>query len=249
MFAALATILASILAFDLKLRDGYLQANKVSLNEYQKASRFNDYEQANVKNFTDLDLKAANNLGVLIEYGEKETVWIRKADKDMMSVSQNGVQLAIDLSEKGKARNYLREDYCMIIISPKINRIDLHAIGQVKKYKELNGDSAVTTMYYNAKCNVERLRNDSLTINLAANTHLNLSGNRIQTLTATVGDESGNGNLTFNYGNSIDEVFLDVKNASSVSVNDSGIRDIQYKISNTAIVTLRGTELNKILKK
>jgi|GEM_PF-1107090 len=247
MTTAVIIILGSLLLYDFGLRDEYQKINKIGVQEYQKTNRFNGYEKADITDFNAINFKAANNIIAKVEYGEKEAVWINKNAKGMVDVSQEGKKLIIDLSAKGKERNYSGYQASVIIISPEVKQIDAEAFGKVRKYKGKYGDSIVTT-YQNNRCYISGFRYDSLLINLAANTYLQLDDNQLKALNATVGDKAGNGTLVINSDNNIDKVNLDVRGKSTVEVLDLDIKNIKYKISDGAVVTFRGTALSKLNK-
>src|SRR5690606_36828129 len=109
------------------LKAEYLKLKELGFPEENKTNRFSNYESIDVDNFNTIDLQVANVIKVKIEPGKEEAVWILKAAKPMLSISNGKNCLVINLTEKGKQDYYFNRDDVMIIVSPKIDSINTGA--------------------------------------------------------------------------------------------------------------------------
>lgn len=248
MITAVATILGSILAYDFELRKVYQQMDKTSFSEYQKKNRFKNFYLADVNNFSTIKIKAANAISVSIEYGEKEAVWINEDIKELYTVTTNGNNLVIDLSEKGKEQNYYNSNTSIFIISPKISQVETQPfeyLNKITKSKEKNASK----YREDVRTLIGNISQDSLILKVAGYTQIRLQNSKVKYLNTTVGDQSGDGNLSISTDNSIDALKLKAFGKSTVEILETDIKNVEYDVSDGAVVTFRGNILNKVLPK
>ena len=242
--AAILILLAAMIVYDFQLKAEYVTMKRLGLGQYQKDHRFDNYEKADVKKFSSIDLRSANVVRITIEYGEKEAVWVDKGGKDMVNVSQNGETLMVDLSDKGKEDIDFYKG-SVIIISPKIKSI--HTTAHTYSRKK-NQNTRVSTRFQGGPVSITGFRQDSLQLIVAGWTNIDFNKNELKHLNAIVGGETGNGELSISSNNNVESMKLKVEGESTVEVLDSDVKKIDHQIAEGAIVTFRGVVIHQLTK-
>ena len=232
---AAVIFLSTMVAYDFRLKDQYLVMKSQGLEKYYKNKRFDGYKEAKVTSFSDIKLISANAMSVVIEHGEKQAVWVRKYDKERVSVLQKGNTLILDLN---KQRDTTFEYGDIVIISPQIKKISTTTFNFPEFSRKRYG--------MNFEISVNNLSQDSLAIIGSADTHFSFKKNKLKLLEAVIGDESGNGKLHVSSDNDIESVKVNAKGKSTVELLDSGIKNIEHSFSDGAVVTFRGKILPKL---
>lgn len=247
MTAAILIFLSTLLAYDFGLRAEYLTMKKLGLSNYNLANRFNEYEEAAVKNFDNIELKAANSFNVSIEYGEKEAVWVSNHVKEKIQVNQIGKDLIIDLSNKAKKENYTNSNLSIVIISPKIRRINTYPFTFVNKENDFKTVKETRNYGWGTSI-ISGFNQDSLILNVSGFTGIEIKSNNLKSLDTKVGDDSGEGSLVIQSDNNVEAINLQAQRKSKVEVLDTDVLHLKTQISDEAIVTFRGKVLTKLNK-
>lgn len=245
---AACILISTLIAYDFRLQAEYLNMKKLGMNDYKKVNRFNDFEEVKVTPFKNVQLKSANSFNVIIEYGEKEAVWVNKFVKKMYKVEQKGSDLIIDLSDPAKKENHTNYNFNIVIVSPQINKFSTyHTIS--KNRGNNSGTSDITKNYEYPRSSIKGFSQDSLALNIDAFTNIEMKNNFIKSLSAVVGNNFGDGGLIIHSDNNINAINLTVQNKSKVEVLDNEVEHFKHNISDQAIVTFRGKALPKLNEK
>jgi hypothetical protein len=240
MILAVFILISTLIAYDFGLRAEYLTMKKLGMAKYHSVNRFNGYDQVKVNSFDSLELLAANTMNVTVEFGDKEAVWISKRAKDRVEIFQSGKNLILNLNKKKDAKNYDSMGSDIVIISTDIKGLKLKAFLLPERKKgEYTAQFATTVKDY---------VQDSLKIDVAANTKIWLNNNQLRSLDARVGDNSGDGDLSISSDNNIESLKLQTLNKSTVEVLDLDIKKLDYDLSEGATVSFRGKILPKLNK-
>jgi hypothetical protein len=248
MLTAILLFLGTLGIYDFRLKNEYSKIKQLGSESYYRANRFNDHKEIKIKSFNQIDIKAANVIGITVEYGKKEAVYIRQYSTEMIEVRQENNKLIVDLSEKGKTENYIQTNpVTIIIISPNLASIETQAI----TYKTATINKGTKTEmiirhYGECRTAVFGYKQDSLKLQVGASTNISLHNNFLKFFNAEVGDTNGNAELIILSDNNLETVKLDVKGKSKVEILDNEVQRFDHHISDSATVTFRGLALPKL---
>ena len=144
-----------------------------------------------------LDLQSANRIGIQIEYGTREGLWVAKRLKDNLKISVNGTALQLDFVKKGPPD--ARDRFGTLILITK----DL---------KTLNTIRAKEPYYSYGQIRLKGFKLSKLNIQVAADTEFYFDGMQVDTLRAVVGGDeyAGKAELTLPYNTTINEADFNI---------------------------------------
>jgi len=230
-----AIILIFLVIYDLGLKAEYVKG------DFRK--RFYQMEQLSFKNFSNVRHNSADKVGIQIERGDKYQVWIKSDIKDRVVITQQGKTLLIQ-NNKENATQMWGYDDAIVIICPQIDSLTTVTDAETN-------DRKVDYKYagFNQPTMVFGFNQPKLVLNLKKVTGVELIGNQIGDLQATVGDKViGKAYLGSNAKNSIKQADIQVPGKSELKLSSPAIENFKYAISDSAKVTLTGKTL-QLLKK
>jgi len=220
--AAVLVILGSLTAFNVKMKQIYLTGS------YK--SRFNGMDFKAMKGVENLDIRNANKLGIQIEQGEKEGIWIRGDVKDKYTVDFQQHTLTLDVSKRAKEEG--DDLWGDIVIITK-------TLKQVTTSPYLTAKENPTDHVGNVDLKGYHLNHLNLRIGLGAAVSLNKM--EMDTLNAVVGDkQSVNASLYIASDTKINAAILNVPGKSLLTLANPTITKAVYNLSDSATVSLNG---------
>ncbi|WP_158795650.1 hypothetical protein [Pedobacter sp. L105] len=221
--------LGSLTAFNYQLKKVYLSG------EYK--SRFTDMSFTPVKGIENIDIHAANLLGVQIEQGDKEGVWINRRVKNNVVFNVNRDTLIMDLTPDSRAQSERAWKGEVIVITKKLNAVVTSSYFSNK----------LSESYPGVGSSVKGYQSDNFYVQLCQNVNISLNGMQLHTLHAIVGDKvKGGAELILSGDNQIDTAQLDVPGKSSLTLLDPKIVKTNYNLSDSAAVSLSGKMIKMI---
>ena len=212
--------------------------------EYLKGtfrSRFFKMEQLSFKDFSNVKHNSADKVGIRVEKGDKYQVWIQSELKDKIGVTQQGRTLVLKMTEQNGTRiwNYANG---IIIICPQLDSLttvtDADASNRKVDYKGSE---------YNFANDIFGFHQPKMVINQNRVTGVELTGNQIDDLQATVGDKlTGKAYLDINTSNVIKQANINVPGKSDLKLSNANIGKLNYVIADDAKVTLSGKSLSLV---
>ncbi len=227
-------IIAFMVIHDVGLKAEFLKG------EFKK--RFYQMEQLSFKNFSNIKHNSADKIGIQVEKGDKFQVWIKSSLKDKVAVTQKGNTLVIKMIGQNGTRIWGYQG-AIIIMCPQLDSLttvmDADASNRKVDYKE--------TSYNNAN-GIAGFNQPKMVINLNRVTGVELTGNQIDDLQATVGDKAiGKAYLRINSNNLIKQANILVPGKSELDLKNPTIGKLNYTIADSAKVTINGGSIG-ILK-
>jgi hypothetical protein len=221
-------ILIFLVIYDLGLKAEYLKG------DFRK--RFYQMEQLSFKDFSNVRHNSADKVGIQIERGDKYQVWIKSDIKDRVVVTQQGKTLAIKSKDGTRIWNYSDG---IVIICPQLDSLitvtDADASNRKVDYKFAG---------YNIANGIAGFHQPKMVINQNRVTGVELTGNQIDDLQATVGDKLiGKAYLNINASNGIKQANINVPGKSELKLSNPTIGKLNYVIADDAKVSLSGRGL------
>ncbi|MEO8885498.1 MAG: DUF2807 domain-containing protein [Mucilaginibacter sp.] len=234
----LLILVTAIILIFLVIYDNGLKA------EYVKGafrSRFFRMEQLSFKDFSNIKHNSADKVGIRVEKGDKYQVWIKSDLKDKLTITQQGKTLTIKMNGQNGTRIWGYQDG-IIIICPQIDSLttltDADASNRKVDYKYAD---------YNNANFIIGFHQTKMVINQNRVTGVELIGNQIDDLQATVGDKlTGKAYLNINANNGIKQANIQVPGKSEFKLSNAHIGKLNYVIADSAKVTLSGKSLSLI---
>jgi len=219
--AAVLIILGSLTAFNVKIRQIYLTGS------YK--NRFNGMDFTATKGLEKLYIKNANIIGVRIEKGNTEGVWLRGNAKDQYQVSYKDHALTLGLSKEGE--NLGSSIWGEVIIVTKTLSAVQSTSSVIDKDKRYDAGTISMT----------GLQLDKLSLQISSGVTVSLGQMQIDELKATVGDKTGTeAGLNISSTTQIRSAELNVPGKSSLVLANPKITKATYNLSDSATVTVNG---------
>lgn len=212
-------IVGSLLFYNFKLKSAY--------QDKSYKNRFREMDYTALPGINTLDLQSANRIGIQIEYGTKEGLWVAKHLKDNLKISANGTVLQLDFLKKGAPDARDRFGTYVILITKALNHLRaVHA----------KGDAASNS----SRIQLKGFKLSKLDIQVAADTEFYFDGMQVDTLHAVMGgdDYAGKAELILPYNTSINKAYFNIGINGKVSLHGAKVLQTSNFTDHTALLTL-----------
>lgn len=220
--AAVLIILGSLTAFNLKIKQIYLTGS------YK--SRFNGMDFTPMNGLENVDIQYANRLGIRIEQGDKEGVWIREDYKKNYVLAFNQHTLKLDVTKKVKEedRHFWGD---VIIITRTLKSVQTTAFLE----------KGQNPTFYSGTVDLKNFKVLNLDLQVSLGVTVSLYKMQLDTLNAVVGDtKSGNASLFIASDTKINSANLNVPGKSLLTLANPTITKAIYNLSDSATVSVNG---------
>ena len=226
--AAVLIILGSLTAFNVKIKQIYLTGS------YKSKFKGMDFTPAN--GLVNIDIQSANRLGILVERGDKEGVWIREDKKETYQVDIHTNTLKLDIAKKAKEEGF-NSWGDVIIVTKNLNRLTASPYLMDKEnLKDITGN-----------VEIKGFTLSDLDLQIGLGISASLYKMQLDKLTAFVGDKkSGNSSLFIGSDTKINTANLNVPGKSMLTLANPTITKAVYNLSDSATVSLNGKLLQLI---
>jgi hypothetical protein len=228
-----------LVTYDFALRAEYLAGN------YK--NRFYNMQPVAVNNFNVIEHNIGNLINLRVERGPVFGVWIDKHLENKLTFSSRNKILHIDYKNKDEFSSYGKNE--IIIICPSIDSLTTNSSTFMKTVKTQTGTISTGIDFHNKEATTIIIGFKQASINILANdgTDIKLENNTFSQLNARV--EKHNAALTINNSNQIGLANLQVLGAGELKLLNPVIIKENYKLSDSAHVTLSGSALHFIKHK
>jgi len=218
--------LGMMTAFNFSLKSAYLSGS------YKNRFREQTFT-AGVVNEVNL---TATGMHINVEHGLKEGVWVPDSFREkVLIVLKNGVLTlsAVDTAESD--RHMLGG---ITVVTNRLNKVNMiPVVSEAVAARGYQGTSAIIT----------GLKTDSLTVQMADFTFLELKSVDLKELRAVVGDEiRGNSSLSIDAGSRIGFADISVPGKSTLSLSNAKIIKTRYNLGDSATLVLNGSMLKTL---
>jgi hypothetical protein len=226
--AAVLIILGALTAFNIKIKQIYLTGS------YK--NRFNGMDFTPLKGLENLDISNSNNLGIQIEQGDQEGIWINGDRKKTYVTDFKGHTLKFGLSKEAEETGHHAWGG-VIIITKKLNKITTSAHLAEKE----NPTDRVGNI------DLRGFQLPKLDLQIALGVTVSLYKMQLDTLNAIVGDKKyGHAGLYIAADTKINTANLTVPGKSVLTLADPKITKAVYNLSDSATVSLNGKMVQMI---
>ncbi|MFD2721529.1 hypothetical protein ACFST9_22635 [Hymenobacter monticola] len=230
LLAALLLLLGSLTAYNMGLRAEFRKGAYKDPNRNTVALNFKD--------FTEIDLQAANVVGLKVVAGPY-SVRLNKAAEKYVKVTQQGQRLRIALVFPEGRESVGRQT--LTISLPRLAK--LSASGTYL----MNGKPVTDKQYAGQSLRIEGFRQDSLTVQQDHGTLVELARNQLGFLRAEAGHSPGSHpQLRIEKSNRIAAAYLNVQNEGQLQLEAGGIANLRTQFGDSARATLTGAGLNNL---
>jgi len=220
--AAVLIILGSLTAFNVKIKKIYLTG------AYK--SRFNGMHFTPMSGLQNLDIRNANKLGITVEQGDKEGVWIREDIKETYLLDFHQHTLVLDVSKEAKEKGH-NSWGDVLIITKTLNKVTT-----TPYLMDQESDAN-----HNGNVELKGYQLTKLDLNIGLGGTVSLYKMQLDTLSAIVGDKkTGNAGLFIASDTKINTANLTVPGRSTLTLADPKITKAVYNLSDSATVSLNG---------
>lgn len=228
IITAVVIIMGCLTAFNYNLKGEYLSG------EYK--SRFKNMDFTSLKGIEELDLRDANLLGIRIEQGNKEGIWISKDISDKVHFKVDA-QLFTLTADHDNGDGFIMQDGGVIIVTKSLNAVKTSPDVQDSK-KYYRGSSEVSINGYQL---------GQLDVQVCKDVRLSLNNMKMNSLHAAVGDKTyGSAELLISSDTKINTAQMDLPGASRLTLLNPTIIKATYNLSDSATVTLSGKAVQMI---
>ncbi|TCC96403.1 hypothetical protein [Pedobacter psychroterrae] len=226
-------ISTTMLVIAILLFFGVLTAYNFSLKaEYLKGTfrdRFGKHSFMKLEDVKRLQLNAANMIGMSIEYGEREGVWISKEVKDQVKVRQSGETVTVDfVNSKPKTYRYINAAAVVFIVN-KVNRVDARNF----HFKDQGSEN------YGGELFIKGLSGNSLDMVIPERATVLIEGSQFKVFKAVIGNENHWSSFTVTGDNRFDTAYFDIRK-SSLELQNPKILVPHYKFGDSSRIGLWG---------
>lgn len=231
LITAILIVLGCLTAFNIDLEKAYLTG------AYR--SRFKDMTFTPVKGVKEIYVQNIDLVGVTIEHGNKEGIWINKEASDLINFKTEGDKLYIRITDQNaKESHYYNQG--IVIITKDLSSIVTRTLPAKHKDPHFFVQSIETT--------VTGYQVQNLHLNISALVNLSLNKMQIQTLNATIGTkEKGQAALELSPDTKVSSALFEVPGKSKLTLTNPDITKAVYHLSDSATVTLNG-KLTRFVK-
>ncbi|HXD78783.1 MAG TPA: hypothetical protein VN616_13290 [Puia sp.] len=220
-----------LVAYDFQLRTVFRKG------DYTRAGY--DYRILPYRGFDRIRLNASTALNIRLVKGDFK-VLAAPGTRDFLSIRQQGDQLTIDALFQDHYRG-LNADFALYISCPDLKEI--RADAEYRVGEEPHTDK--TWMEWGKISVISGFRLDSLTITENNASHLVLTKDTINTLTAVVAPGAA---LTIGAANKIAGGDMEVGNQARLIVRTPEVPALRYRLADSAAVELSGAAAHQLIK-
>lgn len=223
IITAILLTLGCLTAFDIDMKKTYLSGN------YK--NRFKDMEFVPLTAVQNLKFMQADMIGIKIEKGDKEGIWVGKHLKGKIAFKMNADELTLGLSDEGKETKFNSYTNEVIIITKKLNTLSAQPSAKKDEGKRYGTTPILISGY----------QSGSLDLHIGSGLSVSLDKMRLNLLKALIGDKhSVNAELSLSSDIRIDSARFTIPGAGRLTLLDPGIVKTSYDLSDRATVTLSG---------
>lgn len=211
LLAALV-IVGCLIFYNFKLKEVY------DTKEYK--NRFSEMEFTAIQGINALDLKSANHIGIHVEYGTEEGLWVSKRFKDNFKFSANGSTLNLDVIKKERSEGYIISGYFLILITKDLNRIiATHANDRASGFGQVR---------------LKGFKLSKMDIQVAADTQFYFDDVQLDTLNAKIGGDeyAGKAELILPFNCTVNEASFNIGINGSVNLQGAKVLNTQSSSTN-----------------
>ncbi|MDO7846948.1 hypothetical protein Q5H92_11310 [Hymenobacter sp. M29] len=231
LLAALLLLLGSLTAYNMGLRAEYLKGTYKDPTHNTVALNFKD--------FSEIDLQAANIVGLKVVAGPY-SVRLNKDAEKYVKVTQQGQRLTIALVFP-EDRQSLNSRQNLTISLPQLAK--LTATGTYL----MNGKPVTGKYHTGVSLRIEGFRQDSLNVQQDHGTQVELARNQLGFLRAEAGHSPGSHPvLRIENTNRIAAAYLNVQNEGQLLLDAGGIANLRTQFGDSARATLTGAGLHNL---
>lgn len=228
IITAVVIIMGCLTAFNYNLKGEYLSG------EYK--SRFKNMDFTSLKGIEKLDIQHANLLGVLIEQGDKEGVWINRDIIDQVHYKVNAQVLTLR-ADQGETDGFVAQRGGVIIVTKMLNTVKTSPYTKESK-GYFRGPGEISINGYQL---------DRLDLEVGKDVRVSLNNMKLNSLHAAVGDKAhGRAELLISADTKINTAQMDLPGASRLTLLNPTIVKATYNICDSATVTLSGKVVQMI---
>lgn len=221
--------LGVLTTYNLSLKAAYL---KGTFRE-----RFGEHTFRQLDNVKELQLKAANMIGISVEQGEREGVWISNRVKDLVKVDQAGGIVILDLKNTDPKNYQHINTGDVVMIVNKLSKISTYNYLVKGKMPE----------NYGGEMNIKDLSGDSFNLVIAEQGTVYIEGSRFRSFKTVVGGNKYWSRLTVSGDNRLDTAYFDIRK-SSLELQNPAILVPHYKFGDSSRVELWGQSAQKFAR-
>lgn len=222
IITAVLVTLGSLTAFNIDVKKVYLSG------AYK--SRFRDMEFTSLKGIENLDLQNADQMGIEVQYGTKEGIWIHKSVKEQITTNIVGQTLKIGIDKNSKEDGGIGWGR-VIIITRKLGKVNTTS----------NLHITQENSYYDAQVSISGYQEGNLDLQISDGVSVSLSSCKLNQLTANIGDEKyGKADVHMGSDMKINTATFNIPGMSSLTLAAPDITKVTYNLSDSATVTLNG---------
>lgn len=229
LISACIVLFVSLIVYDLGL--------KASFKSGTYKSPYLGMQKIPVKKFDEVFLKTPILLNTKISYGDKYEFWVHDDLRDEIELSIVGGELSVNLIPKNGRKYYNYYKTAIIIRCPLLSQLTTRLSEQSRLY------------YYDvmsSNININGFNQKSMTLYGDNSGILSLYNNRIQHLKAVVGNGvTDPSSLSIFSTNVIDSANITVNAKSGLILNNPEIKNPNFKLSDSAQVILKASDLEK----
>lgn len=183
-----------------------------------------------LKGIENLDIETANRIGIQVEYGTKEGIWIYKDIKDQIVTSIDQNTLKINLSKSGEHGNSLSFNNLIVIVR-KISKVNCSSYFTTQQERE----------YSPGQISISGFQQGNLDLQISRGVTVYLGASKLNTLNANIGTKKdGGAALNISSDTKIDNASFTIPGSSTLGLAAPNITKVTYNLSDSATVTLSG---------
>jgi len=229
MLVLAGTLFLGVLtAYNLSLKAAYIKGTF--------RNRFGEHTFRQLNNVKQIQVKSANMMGLSIEYGDREGVWINDRVKNLVKVQQAGETVIVDLVNADSTNYRLVNSGDVVLIVNKLNQLST-------KNRQLKGKQSDN---YGGEVNMTGLKGESFTMLIDEQSSVNMADNKFRRFKAKIGGDRYWSGLIVSSSNRLDTAYFDVIGKSSLQLQNPDIKVPYYKFGDSSRVEFWGRSAQRI---
>ncbi len=218
--------LGMMTAFNFSLKSAYLTGG------YKNRFREQTFTGGRV---SEINVKAPG-MHITVEHGLKEGVWVPDYSHDQVQIALKDGILTLSVSDTSATnRNVVAG---ITVVTNQLNKLNL---------LPLVSSTVAARGYQASSVVIAGLKTDSLTVQMADFTFLELKGVEMRGFKAVVGDEThGSSSLSIDPASRIGFADISVPGRSTLSLSNAKIVKTRYNLGDSATVVLNGSVLKTL---
>jgi len=220
---AILLTLGCLTAFNIDMKKTYLSGN------YK--NRFKNMEFIPFSGVEKLRLRDADIIGIKVEKGNKEGIWIDNHLEGEVTLKVIADELLLGLSDKGKVTKSFSYTNEIIIVTRELKNLSAEPSAKKDEDKHYGKTQITVSGYQSAALNLE----------IGSGVGISLQEMNLSLLKAVIGDKNtGNAELTLSSDTKIDSAMFTIPGAGKLTLMDPKILKTSYNLSDQASITLSG---------